>query len=138
MSLSSLVWAIIRAPSLLIMIFMLRHHFLSTFVSANPLQRILYPKYRPNPNPGTNYSIDFLWQLAAEQERFVVDTVKITHASLNPSMIVDPTNTSRIICIWRLVERDRHDKVGYNWLDRVTFNEIKLPDYVGTLPAPLS
>jgi hypothetical protein len=110
---------------------LLPHRRLASRTPAHDRQRILYQKIRPNANPSTNYSIDNLWQMAYEQTTFVLDTFKVTHAHLNPSMVVDPTNTSRVIFIWRYMDKGHHDKVGYNWLDRNSFQEIKNPDYVG-------
>lgn len=90
-------------------------------------------KVHPKLKPSVEYSIDILWNLSYTQSHYLYDAFKIPFSKLNPSMIVDPTNTSRIVMIWRIMDKGHHDKVGYHWLDRSSYKVIKRPDFIGTL-----
>lgn len=88
-------------------------------------------KVFPNLKPPVDYSIDILWNISYTQTDYVIDAFKIPYSNLNPSMVVDPTNSSKVIMIWRIMDKGHHDKIGFHWLDRNSFKVIKKPDFVG-------
>lgn len=78
-----------------------------------------------------DYNIDHFLQMAERQKHLVLNTWKVEHAWVNPSMIHDPVNNSKIIMVWRMPDKGRRDKIGYMWLDFPGLNIIKPKDMIG-------
>ena len=77
------------------------------------------------------YNIEPFLQMCDRQRSFFLTTWKIDQAWVNPSIIRDPDDYNKSIMVWRLPDKGRHDKMGYMWMDSLTWKIIKNKDLVG-------
>ena len=78
------------------------------------------------------YTVDNLMSASRRQEStgFIIDNFQLTDSQVNPSIVRDPgliRADDKIIMIWRMPDRLRRDKVGYNVLDS-SFKRVKAND----------
>ena len=59
----------------------------------------------------------------------VLKNFHVPHSWVNPSMLRDPEFPNRIVMIWRMPDKGKHDKVGYMWLD-TNFTIVKPKDMI--------
>lgn len=83
--------------------------------------------------PPSDYNVDQFLKMAENQKGFVINAWKVEHAWVNPSIIHDLHNDSKVIMVWRMPDKGRRDKIGYMWLDFPGLNIIKNKDMIGEL-----
>ena len=81
---------------------------------------------------GNRYSSESLWNIS-ERQPFVLDAWHIPDTWVNPSMVKDPTDSKKIVIVWRMPDKRKRDKVGYMWLD-LNFTVLKCHDMIGKKP----
>mmetsp|Transcript_30287 Transcript_30287/g.41672 ORF Transcript_30287/g.41672 Transcript_30287/m.41672 type:complete len:382 (+) Transcript_30287:32-1177(+) len=77
-----------------------------------------------------NYSTEHFQKMVESQTGFVLDAWKVQHAWVNPSMALSPSEPNKIIMVWRMPDKGRHDKMGYMWLNFSTWEVIKKKDMI--------
>ena len=83
--------------------------------------------------PQKNYDLSHLRNISLTQTNIVVDAWFQGEAWVNPSMIIDPNHRHRVVMVWRMPDKGRHDKIGYMWLDPRTWTISKKKDMIGRL-----
>lgn len=92
------------------------------------LHNVQLSVHNPPPEIYDNASV---LEMVDRQRNLFVGTWLVEHAWINPSLVIDPEDSSKLVMVWRMWGKS--NKMGYFWLDANSFKSIKTKDMIGTL-----